>query len=74
MEGVLNEDRDLELDPLANGKPVELVPQPRSEMVELPLVRESAWNLVEFDIWVYPVSGTSLGLTYRGLTSWSNIL
>ena len=26
MDGVADEDRDLEFDPLANGKPVELVP------------------------------------------------
>ena len=36
MDGVEDEDRDLEFDPLANGKPVELVPQHRSDVVELP--------------------------------------
>ena len=40
MDGVADEDRDLEFDLLANGKPVELVPQHRSDMVELPLVRD----------------------------------
>ena len=44
MNGVADEDRDLEFDPLANGKPVELVPQHRSDMVELPLVPRSAWQ------------------------------
>ena len=40
VDGVVDEDCDLELDPLANGKPVEFVPQHRSDMVELPLVRD----------------------------------
>ena len=30
MDGVADEDRDLEFDPLANGKPMELIPQHRS--------------------------------------------
>ena len=33
MDGVADKDRDLEFDPLVNGKPVELVPQHRSDMV-----------------------------------------
>ena len=33
MYGVANKDSDLEFDPLTNGKPVELVPQHRSDMV-----------------------------------------
>ena len=40
MDGVANEDRDLEFDLLANGKPVELVPQHRSDMIKLLLVRD----------------------------------
>ena len=47
MDGVADEDRDLEFDPLANGKPVELVPQHRSDMVELPLVRDQPGRGVE---------------------------
>ena len=45
--GVANKDRDLEFDPLTNGKPVELVPQHRSDMVELPLVRDQPGSRVE---------------------------
>ena len=43
MDGVADKDQDLEFDPLANEKPVkpvELFPQHRSDMVELPLVRD----------------------------------
>ena len=40
MYGVANKDSDLEFDPLTNWKPVELVPQHRSDMVELPRVRD----------------------------------
>ena len=47
MDGVADEDRDLEIDPLANGKPVGLVPQHRSDMVELPLVRDQPDSRVE---------------------------
>ena len=47
MDGVADEDRDLEFDPLTNGKPVELVPQHRSDMVELPLVRDQPGSRVE---------------------------
>ena len=47
MDGVADEDRDLEFDPLANGKPVELVPQYRSDMIELPLVRDQPGSRVE---------------------------
>ena len=47
VDGVADEDRDLELDPLANGKPVELVPQHRSDMVELPLVRDQPGSRIE---------------------------
>ena len=36
MKGVVNKDCDLEIDTLADGKPVELIPQHRSDMVELP--------------------------------------
>ena len=38
VDGVADEDCDLEFDPLANGKPVELVPQHRSDVVKLHLV------------------------------------
>jgi hypothetical protein len=47
MYGVANKDSDLEFDPLTNGKPVELVPQHRSDMVELPLVRDQPGSRVE---------------------------
>ena len=47
MDGVANENRDLEFDPLTNGKPVELVPQHRSDMVELPLVWDQPGSRVE---------------------------
>ena len=40
MKGFLDDDRDLEVDPLTDGKPVEFVPQHRSDMVELPLVED----------------------------------
>ena len=33
MKGVVNKDCDLEIDTLADGKPVELIPQHRSDMV-----------------------------------------
>ena len=47
MDGVADEDRDLEFNPLANGKPVELVPQHRSDMVKLPLVRDQPGSRVK---------------------------
>ena len=40
MDGVADKDRDLEFHSLTNGKPVELVPQHRCDMVELLLVRD----------------------------------
>ena len=39
VEGVVDEDRNLEVDPLMDGKPVKLIPQHRSDVVELPPVR-----------------------------------
>ena len=47
MDGVADEHRDLEFDPLANGKPVELVPQHRSDIVKLPLVRDQPGSHIE---------------------------
>ena len=47
MDCVADEDRDLEFNPLAYGKPVELVPQHRSDMVELPLVRNQPGSRIE---------------------------
>ena len=47
MDGVVDEDHDLEFDPLMDGKPVELVPQHWSDMVELPLVRDQPGSRVE---------------------------
>ena len=40
MKGVVNKNCDLVVDTLTNGKPVELIPQHRSDMVELPPVRD----------------------------------
>ena len=40
VEGVVDKDRNLEVDTLTDGKPVELIPQHRSDMVELPPVRD----------------------------------
>ena len=40
MEGVADKDRDLEIDTLTNGKPVALIPQHRSDAVELSFVRD----------------------------------
>ena len=40
MKGVVNKNCDLEVDTLTDGKPVELIPQHRSDMVERPLVRD----------------------------------
>ena len=40
MKGVVNKDCDLEIDTLTDGKPVELIPQHRSDMVELLPVRD----------------------------------
>ena len=40
MEGVVDEDCDLEFDTLTDGKPVELISQHRSDMFELPPVRD----------------------------------
>ena len=40
MKGVVDKDCDLEVDTLTDGKPVELIPQQRSDMVELPPVRD----------------------------------
>ena len=47
MKGVVNKDCDLEIDTLADGKPVELIPQHRSDMVELPPVRDQPGSGVE---------------------------
>ena len=47
VDGVAEEDCDLEFDPLANGKPVELVHQHRSDVVKLPLVRDQPGSRVE---------------------------
>ena len=47
VDGVADEDCDLEFDPLANGKPVKLVPQHRSDVVKLPLVRDQPGSRVE---------------------------
>ena len=41
IEGVVDEDRDLEIDTLTSGKPVELIPQHRSDLVEHPFVRDT---------------------------------
>ena len=46
MEGIVDEDCDLEIDTLTNGKPVELIPQHRN-VVELPYVRDQAGCHVE---------------------------
>ena len=40
VEGVVDEDRNLEVDTLTDGKPMELIPQHRSDVVELPFVRD----------------------------------
>jgi len=37
MEGIVDEDRDLEVDSLTDGKPMELIPQHRSDVIKLPL-------------------------------------
>ena len=47
IDGAVDEDHDLEVDPLTDGKPVELVSQHRSDMVELPLVRDQPGCSVE---------------------------
>ena len=47
VEGVVDEDRDLEVDMLAYGKPVELIPQHRSDVVELPFVRDQPGCCIE---------------------------
>ena len=39
-KGAVNKDCNLEVDTLTDGKPVELIPQQGSDMVELPLVRD----------------------------------
>ena len=38
MKGVVDKDCDLEVDTLTDGKPVELIPQHRNDMVKLPFV------------------------------------
>ena len=40
MEGVVDKDCDLEVDMLTDGKPVELIPQHRRDMVELHPVQD----------------------------------
>ena len=47
MKGVVNKNCDLEVDTLMDGKPVELIPQHRSDMVELPPVRDQPGGGVE---------------------------
>ena len=47
MEGVVDKDRNLEVDTLTDGKPVELIPQHRSDVVELPPVRDQPGCSVE---------------------------
>ena len=47
MEGVLDEDRNLDVDTLTDGKPVELIPQHRSDMVKLLPVRDQPGCRVE---------------------------
>ena len=47
MEGVVDKDRDLEVDTLMDGKPMKLIPQHRSDMVELPPVRDQPGSRVE---------------------------
>ena len=47
MEGVADENRDLEIDTLTNGKPVELIPKHRSDVVELSFVRDQPGCCVE---------------------------
>ena len=47
MEGVVDKDCNLEVDPLTDGKPVELIPQNRSDMVKLPPVRDQPGCRVE---------------------------
>ena len=47
MDGIADEVPRSELDPLANGKPVDLVPQHRSDMVKLPLIRDQPGRRVE---------------------------
>ena len=47
VEGVVDKDRNLEVDTLTDGKPVELIPQHRSDMVELPPVRDQPGRHVE---------------------------
>ena len=47
VESVVDKDRNLEVDTLTDGKPVELIPQHRSDMVELPPVRDQPGCSVE---------------------------
>ena len=47
VDGVIDEDRNLEVDMLTDGKPIELIPQHRSDVVELPFVRDQPGCLVE---------------------------
>ena len=47
MEGIVDEDRNLEVDTLTDGKPMELIPQHRSDVVELPLVRDQPGSRIE---------------------------
>ena len=43
MEGAVDEDRDLEVDTLTNGQPVELIPRHSSNVVHLSFGSTSAW-------------------------------
>ena len=47
VEGVVDEDRNLEVDTLTDGKPMELIPQHRSDMVELLFVRDQPGCRIE---------------------------
>ena len=47
MKGVVNKDGDLEINTLTDGKPVELIPQHRGNMVELSPVRNQPGCSVE---------------------------
>ena len=47
MKGTVDEDRDLEVDTPTDGKPVELVPQYRSDVAELSLLRDQPGSRLE---------------------------
>ena len=47
MKGVVDKDCDLEINTLANGKPVELIPQHKSDVIELFFVRDQPGCRVE---------------------------